>query len=214
MHDRQLVVVANRLPVARVDGEWRSSPGGLGARPARLPPPDRPRCGSGWAGAADDPEDRFEVDGIEVATVPLSAEQISGFYDGVSNDAIWPLYHDALRPSTYDADDWRQYVEVNERFAERTAAVAEPGAVVWVHDYQLQLVPALLRRLRPDLRIGFFLHIPFPPAGAVHALPVARGGARRPARRRPRRLPATGGRRQLRRAGPSPGRRRASTATT
>jgi trehalose 6-phosphate synthase len=160
--DRQLVVVANRLPVARVDGEWRSSPGGLVRALLGFLRPTT-ALWVGWAGAADDPEDRFEVDGIEVATVPLSAEQIAGFYDGISNDAIWPLYHDALRPSTYEADDWRVYAEVNERFAERVAEVAERDAVVWVHDYQLQLVPAMIRRRRPDLRIGFFLHIPFPP---------------------------------------------------
>jgi len=162
MHGRQLVVVANRLPVARVDGEWRSSPGGLVRALLGFLRPTT-ALWVGWAGTADDPEDRFEIDGIDVATVPLSAAQISGFYDGISNDAIWPLYHDALRASTYEEDDWRLYVEVNERFAERTAEVAERNAVVWVHDYQLQLVPSLLRRLRPDLRIGFFLHIPFPP---------------------------------------------------
>ena len=103
--DRQLVVVANRLPVARVDGEWRSSPGGLVRALLGFLRPTT-ALWVGWAGAADDPEDRFQVDGIEVATVPLSAEQIRGFYDGISNDAIWPLYHDALRPSTYSPDDW------------------------------------------------------------------------------------------------------------
>src|SRR6478735_419193 len=123
MQDRQLVVVANRLPVARVDGEWRSSPGGLVRALLGFLRPTT-ALWVGWAGAADDPEDRFEVDGIEVATVPLTEEQIAGFYDGVSNDAIWPLYHDALRPSTYDGDDWRHYVDVNEHFAERTADVA------------------------------------------------------------------------------------------
>src|SRR5204863_6063887 len=105
----------------------------------------------GWAGTPDDPEAEFSTDGIDVATISLSAEQIAGFYDGVSNDAIWPLYHDALRPSTYDGDHWRTYVEVNEHFATRTAAVAAQDAVVWIHDYHLQLVPAMLRKLRPDV---------------------------------------------------------------
>jgi len=158
----QLIVVANRLPVAKVDGEWRSSPGGLVRALLGFLRPTT-ALWVGWAGTPDDPEAQFSSEGIDVATVPLNAEQIRGFYDGISNDAIWPLYHDALRPSTYDGDDWRIYVEVNERFAERAAAVAHEGAVVWVHDYQLQLVPAMLRKLRPDLRIGFFLHIPFPP---------------------------------------------------
>ena len=156
------MVVANRLPVAKVDGEWHSSPGGLvRALLGFLRPTDA--VWVGWAGSAGEPEEDFSVDGIDVATVTLTAEQITGFYESVSNDAIWPLYHDALRASTYDGDDWRIYTDVNQHFAERTAAIASDGAVVWVHDYQLQLVPAMLRRLRPDLRIGFFLHIPFPP---------------------------------------------------
>ncbi|MCU1500855.1 MAG: otsA [Ilumatobacteraceae bacterium] len=158
----QLVVVANRLPVALVDGEWRSSPGGLVRALLGFLRPTA-ALWVGWAGTADEPQAEFASDGIDVATISLAAEQIRGYYDSISNDAIWPLYHDALRTSTYDNDDWRIYAEVNERFATRTAEVAAEGAVVWVHDYQLQLVPAMLRRLRPDLRIGFFLHIPFPP---------------------------------------------------
>ncbi len=158
----QLVVVANRLPVALVDGEWRSSPGGLVRALLGFLRPTA-ALWIGWAGTPDEPEAEFATDGIDVASIMLTAEQVRGFYDGISNDAIWPLYHDALRASTYDGDDWRIYTEVNARFAARTAAVAAQGAVVWVHDYQLQLVPAMLRELRPDLRIGFFLHIPFPP---------------------------------------------------
>ena len=66
---------------------------------------------------------------------------------------------------------WDAYQRVNQRFAEATAEVAEQGAVVWVQDYHLQLVPALLRELRPDLRIGFFLHVPFPPPELFMQLP-------------------------------------------
>ena len=81
-----------------------------------------------------------------------------------------------------------RHVAVNEKFAEATAHVAAEGALVWVQDYQLQLVPRM-REMRPDLKIGFFLHIPFPPVELFHAAAVARRDRRRPAGRRPYRLP-------------------------
>ncbi len=93
------------------------------------------------------------------------------FYDGFANDTLWPLYHDAIRASTFEQEWWDAYVRVNERFAEAAASVAARGATVWVHDYHLQLVPGLLRQSRPDLRIGFFLHIPFPPHELFTRLP-------------------------------------------
>ena len=79
---------------------------------------------------------------------------------------------------------------VNQRFAEAAAEQAAQGATVWVHDYQLQLVPRMLRELRPDLRIGFFHHIPFPPLELFAQLPWRAADHRGPARRRPRRVPA------------------------
>jgi alpha,alpha-trehalose-phosphate synthase [UDP-forming] len=103
--------------------------------------------------------------------VGLRAHEVEGFYTGFSNGTLWPLYHDAIQASTFHRDWWRTYRSVNLRFAEHAAAVAGPGATVWVHDYQLQLVPAMLRALRPDVRIGFFLHIPFPPQELFMRLP-------------------------------------------
>ena len=84
---------------------------------------------------------------------------------------MWPLYHDALRESTYDVTQWDAYQRVNERFAVTLANIAPPNAIVWIHDYQLQLVPAMLRKQRPDITIGFFLHIPFPPYELFSRLP-------------------------------------------
>src|SRR3712207_394700 len=81
----------------------------------------------------------------------------------MSNASLWPLYHDVVEKPEYHRTWWDTYVQVNKRFVERAAEVAAEGAIVWVHDYQLQLVPAMLRQQRPDLTIGFFLHIPFPP---------------------------------------------------
>ena len=168
-HD--VVVVANRLPVERdADGGWRTSPGGLVR--ALLPTlRDRRGVWVGWTGAPDDDTGSFSDEGIDLSAVRLDAEQIRCHYESVSNGAFWPLYHDAIRPSNYDNDSWAVHREVNRAFAERAAAEAAPGAVVWVHDYHLQLVPAMLRELRPDLRIGFFLHIPFPPQELFMRLP-------------------------------------------
>src|SRR5262249_7180344 len=81
------------------------------------------------------------------------------------------LYHDAVEPPVFKRRWWEEYRKVNQRFADATAEEAGPGATVWVHDYQLQLVPAMLRAQRPDLRIGFFLHIPFPPVELFVQLP-------------------------------------------
>jgi trehalose 6-phosphate synthase len=106
--------------------------------------------------------------------VELSDLEVEEFYEGFSNRTLWPLYHDAIRSPEFELRWWESYRAVNERFAEHAARLAEPGALVWVHDYQLQLVPGILRQLRPDLRIGFFLHISFPPQELFMQLPWRR----------------------------------------
>jgi len=106
--------------------------------------------------------------------VCLSQDELREYYEGFSNDTLWPLYHDVIAPPSYHREWWEAYVKVNRRFAEAAAAAAAHGAVVWVHDYQLQLVPSMLREARPDLVIGFFNHIPFPPSGIFSQLPWRR----------------------------------------
>jgi trehalose 6-phosphate synthase len=103
--------------------------------------------------------------------VSLSADEIERHYEGFCNSSLWPLYHDAVEQPMYRRRWWEAYLRVNERFANAAATQAAPNAVVWVQDYQLQLVPAILRELRPDLRIGFFLHVPFPPVELFAQLP-------------------------------------------
>jgi trehalose 6-phosphate synthase len=169
------VVVANRLPVDEVttpDGEkqWRPSPGGL---VTALHPVLVEHRGTwiGWAGGDGEAPDPFELEGIQIHPVPLSADELERYYEGQSNATIWPLYHDAVETPVYKRR-WREtYRQVNQRFAEAAAGVAAEGATVWVQDYQLQLVPAMLREMRPDLRIGFFLHIPFPPIELFMQMP-------------------------------------------
>jgi len=174
-----LVVAANRLPVDRVGpadggaGGWRVSPGGL---VAALEPFVRATRGVwvGWAGVADDSLAPFELDGTRLVPVELSQREVAEYYEGFSNATLWPLYHDLTGQPVFERRWWDAYVAVNERFAGAVATEAGPGAVVWIHDYQLQLVPQMLRRRRPDLRIGFFNHIPFPGVEIYTRLPWRR----------------------------------------
>ena len=173
-----LVIVANRLPVDRItgpDGEpsWRVSPGGL---VTALEPIMRANEGVwvGWPGGTDPDLEPFEYDGMTLDPMALTAVEIERFYEGFSNATIWPLYHDLVAKPEFHREWWDSYVAVNQRFAERAAERAAHNATVWVQDYQLQLVPQQLRELRPDLRIGFFLHIPFPPAELFQQLPWRR----------------------------------------
>lgn len=125
----------------------------------------------GWGGQPDLDLEPFDSDGIHIIPVVLTALEIERYYEGFSNDTLWPLYHDVIAPPSYHREWWDSYVEVNQRFADAAAQASAPGAVVWIQDYQLQLVPKLLREIRPDLTIGFFNHIPFPPYGIYSQLP-------------------------------------------
>lgn len=164
-----LVVVANRLPITWNDANgWQASAGGLVTALEDALVGDRIHW-VGWSGA-DEPAPP-EWRNIRLRSVPISDDEVAGYYDGMSNSCLWPLMHDGLRPSRIDWDWWRCYEAVNERFAVATAEVAPPNAAVWIHDYHLLLLPQLLRRRRPDLRIGYFHHIPFPPPVLFRRLP-------------------------------------------
>ncbi|GGO76871.1 putative alpha,alpha-trehalose-phosphate synthase [Nocardioides deserti] len=173
-----LVIVANRLPVDRVeqpDGTpgWRTSPGGL---VTAIEPVMRANDGTwiGWPGGTDAGLEPFEADGMKLVPMSMTQAEIEGHYEGFSNGTLWPLYHDLVAKPEFHREWWDAYVGVNRRFAEKAAELASEGATVWVHDYQMQLVPQMLRELRPDLRIGFYLHIPFPPAELFQQLPWRR----------------------------------------
>jgi trehalose 6-phosphate synthase len=186
------VVVANRLPVdetVTAEGRfWRRSPGGL---VTALQPVLASESGTwvGWSGSATDTGDPgaqprslserlpasvpqpFELEDMKLRPVPLTEDDVQRYYEGFSNSSLWPLYHDAIETPIYKRSWWEAYRRVNQRFAEAAAQEAAEGATVWIQDYQLQLVPAMLRAVRPDLRIGFFLHIPFPPVELFMQLP-------------------------------------------
>ncbi|HEY5683920.1 MAG TPA: trehalose-6-phosphate synthase [Acidimicrobiia bacterium] len=170
-----LTVVANRLPVRfdEAKGEWEPSPGGL---VAALAPVLRERSGRwvGWVGSPDRQDQPFETDGFLNVPVPLSSLEVEDYYEGFCNGTVWPLYHDAIRPVEMHRHWWRLYQEINRRFADVAASTLRPGESVWVQDYQLQLVPRMIRDRREDVRIGFFLHIPFPPPEIFSRLPWRR----------------------------------------
>ena len=170
---KRIVVVANRLPVSRSESGWVTSPGGL----VRALEPVLQRVNGswvGWAGEAGDAPAPFEHDGIEQRPVALSQDELDGFYYGFCNGALWPLYHDAVVAPEFHRHEWRPYVAVNRRYAEQTASVLGIDDIAWVQDYQLQLVPGMLRSLRPEATIGFYLHIPFPPIELFSRLPWRR----------------------------------------
>ena len=175
MHQSSLVVVANRLPLddnTAPDGacEWRRSPGGL-ASALHAILEQTPATWVGWDGGIDSAPARRDIGTLRLRPVPLTEAEVRGYYEGFANSTMWPLYHDAVEQPVFDRGWWETYRAVNRKFAAAAAEVAEPGAAVWVQDYHLQLVPQLLRELRPDLMIGFFLHVPFPPPELFMQLP-------------------------------------------
>ena len=172
---QDIVIVANRLPVKQEVDEhgtarWITSPGGLVAALKPAMAGDNVAW-LGWTGGLDQIEEPFDHDGIHLVPVPLSPDERELHYEGMANGTFWPLYHDKIIPAEFHRHWFDGYRKVNRRFAESVCKVAAENATVWVHDYQLQLVPGYIRAQRPDLTIGFFLHIPFPPLELFQQLP-------------------------------------------
>ena len=167
----RLLIVANRLPVTVQTTETgidvQRSSGGLATGLMR-PHEQSDGLWIGWSGAPGDLDAarQAELDGalaaMRLVAVPLTADQIARFYEGFSNGVLWPLFHYLLDQVPLQVSDWDAYVTANEAYADVVAAHYRPGDMIWVHDYQLMLLPGLLRERLPGARIGFFLHIPFP----------------------------------------------------
>jgi trehalose 6-phosphate synthase/phosphatase len=177
----RVLIVANRLPVtvtATESGvEVQKSTGGLATGLLR-PHEQSGGVWIGWSGAPENelsPQQRTALDqqlaAMRLVRVPLTADQVARYYEGFSNGVLWPLFHYLLDQMPLHVRDWEPYIEVNELFAELVAQHYEPGDLIWVHDYQLLLLPELLRRRLPDAPIGFFLHIPFPSEELFRTLP-------------------------------------------
>jgi len=178
MREPKLFVVSARLPVrlSLIGQTWRAgpSPGGL-ATALRSVAETRSLTWVGWPGARVRTGDRREVtERLPDYTVPVFLEQdeYEGFYEQFSNRLLWPLFHNISGRLKFDRQAWAHYGRVNEHFADAVCDAARPGDVVWVHDYQLALLPQLLRRRGLVCAIGFFLHIPFPSHETYRTLPV------------------------------------------
>ncbi len=185
MGSAELVIVYHRLPYEEYidNGERKRrrhrSPNGI--IPTLLSFFSEGRSGSwvAWSLDSDDmpPVERHaEVDperypNLRTANVPLSADDVDVFYKRFSKEAFWPTLHTFWEWARFDEDHWETFLEVNERFASQAAAEAAEGAIVWLHDYNLWMVPAFLRELRPDLKIAFFHHTYFPSADVFNVLP-------------------------------------------
>ncbi|RIV68360.1 bifunctional alpha,alpha-trehalose-phosphate synthase (UDP-forming)/trehalose-phosphatase [Flagellimonas aequoris] len=132
----------------------------------------------GWSGLTDEetpPELEDDIDKALAkngcAKVKLNAGEIDGFYFGFSNRTVWPLFHYFLEYSEFELDFWNTYKAVNQKFADAIIEKSDEDDTIWVHDYQLMLVPQMVREKRPDTTIGFFLHIPFPSYEIFRTLP-------------------------------------------
>lgn len=129
--------------------------------------------------STEDPSIEFETiatieDGFgkyRVTRLPLSPEEVRSFYHVTSKEAMWPILHSFKERYNYDPVDWPTFREVNWKFAQAAAAEADDDGIVWVHDYNLWLVPMYLRQIKPDLKIAFFHHTPFPAADMFNVLP-------------------------------------------
>lgn len=123
----------------------------------------------GWSGIPNeelDPSMSMQVDEAirkqKCISVPLSAEDVEQYYEGFSNKALWPLFHYFMEYSRFEQEEWEAYKRVNQKFADVILDHIEDGDTVWIHDYQLLLLPELIKNSKPNTSIGFFLHIPFP----------------------------------------------------
>jgi trehalose 6-phosphate synthase/phosphatase len=163
-----LINVSNRLPVTVEEDRVTKSSGGLVAALEGLPEGQYKTKWIGWPGAAFPEESRRQEIARTLAeehgcvAVFLSQEEATAFYEGFSNSSIWPLRHYLPNYLRYETAWWEHYQNVNRTFAEKVLETVHEDDLVWVHDYQLMLLPAMLRAAAPDLRIGFFLHTPFP----------------------------------------------------
>jgi len=177
----RLIVVANRLPLTlrNTDKGWTTerSSGGL----ASAMNPILQRNGGDWIGWAGDSgeEDREGRRAIlqdwaekeQCFAVDLPADVATGFYEGYSNQTLWPVFHNFPSQLKFAAEEWEAYVEANGLFSRAVVERYKPGDLVWVHDYHLILLPQMLREALPDASIGFFLHIPFPSSEIFPILP-------------------------------------------
>ncbi|RUM89951.1 MAG: trehalose-6-phosphate synthase, partial [Thermodesulfatator sp.] len=176
----RLVAVSNRLPIKLVkkDDHWQVRPGAGGLVTALAPVlKNRGGIWIGWSGGTQDTVlssllgDASKMSGYDLHPVPLAQEEIRGYYYGFSNEIIWPLFHDLQTRCNFRPWYWYTYLHVNRKFADIICRTIRPDDFIWIHDYHLFHCALFLRELGTRNRIGFFLHIPFPPVDIFLKLP-------------------------------------------
>ena len=166
------IIVSNRLPVQITKLEnsyvFNTTSGGLATGMDSIHQ-GKNSLWIGWPGVASDSidDDLYKplinsLEKLNYYPVSLNKKEIDDFYYGLPNKCIWPLFHYFIEFSRFDEKYWESYVEINKKFSEIVISNIEEGDVVWIHDYQLLLCPKMIKDKRPDVTIGFFLHIPFP----------------------------------------------------
>lgn len=173
---RKLIMVSNRLPIRmNADGSLERTAGGLASalEGAEMP---MEQVWVGWPGittedCGDPAEVSVRLNEIGVWPVFMGQADLDGFYEGYANSTLWPLLHYMMERASFSQDWWKSYREVNQKFADVILELAEDGDLIWIHDYHLFLLPSLLRNSGKGLRIGFFLHTPFPSSEVFRVLP-------------------------------------------
>ena len=165
-------IVSNRLPVSIQKDEdqltLKASVGGLATGMKSI---YKEYGGKwiGWPGLACDELSAAEIKEIDAKlvdehclAVELTKEEVNLYYEGFSNNIIWPLFHYFTQFIEFNPEYWEAYKRVNQKFADKTLEIVEDGDTIWIHDYQLLLLPEMIKTAKPNVTIGFFLHIPFP----------------------------------------------------
>lgn len=178
---QRVIVVSNRLPVSLKRGGtlWHSkaTAGGLATA---MNPILRQTDGIwiGWSGDTAETTDETRhailkewADKHRYFGVDLDRETAQGFYEGIANDALWPLFHHFPSLLRFEAEHWKAYVRANEIFRDEILKHLRPDDLVWIHDYHFLLLPQMLREVRADISIGFFLHVPFPSSSVFRIIP-------------------------------------------
>lgn len=177
----RLIIVSNRLPVnvSKQKGKFifNESVGGVATGISSLAEP-KERLWFGWPGITSDKLDSGEKADITdqlsqkgCRPVFLTKNDYRGFYAGFSNNTIWPLFHYFLEYAVFEDSYWQSYKDVNQQFCDEIVKHITEDDVIWVHDYQLMLLPQMIRKKIPKAKIGFFLHIPFPSFELIRNLP-------------------------------------------
>ncbi len=173
------IIVSNRLPISlrHRNGkfEFKPSAGGLATGLGSIYKAGE-NIWIGWPGnTVEDPEQRAEIilelHELKMAPVFLTKEDVEEFYEGFSNETLWPAFHYFTQYMVYNPDHWKAYVRVNEKFCEAILKKAGPEDTIWIHDYQLLLLPKMLREKLPNATIAFFQHIPFPSYEIIRMIP-------------------------------------------